>query len=55
VHVDCRLATITYVNEGMISHDQESKPVWWVESAALVYEGNLWRLQFFHSTRVPPK
>jgi hypothetical protein len=55
VHVDCRLATITYVNEGMISLDQESKPVWWLESAALVYDGNLWRLQSFHSTRVPPK
>ena len=55
VHIDCRLATITFVNEGSMGDAQTMQPRSWVESASLVYEGNLWRLQFFHSTRVEAK
>ncbi|HUS32813.1 MAG TPA: nuclear transport factor 2 family protein [Kofleriaceae bacterium] len=55
VVVDCTIAHVTYVNVGAIGDASSMQPRSWVESALLRYRGDRWRIQFFHSTRVPAK
>ena len=54
VHVSCNTALITYVNVGAIGDASGMQPMSWLESAALSYDAGVWRIHFFHSTRVPP-
>lgn len=53
VHVDGDVAWITYVNRGSIKDASGTKELSWLESAVLRKEKGSWRIQFFHSTRVP--
>ena len=53
VHIDAEMAWVTYVNRGSIKDAAETKNVSWLESAILRKEEGNWRIQFFHSTRVP--
>jgi quercetin dioxygenase-like cupin family protein len=53
VRVDGRTAWITYVNRGSVADAAGKKDVVWLESAVLQKEAGGWRVQFFHSTRVP--
>lgn len=54
VTVECGRAWITYVNEGSIQMPGASAPTpqQWLESAILKKQGGVWKLVFFHSTRV---
>lgn len=47
------VAWITYVNEGSVKDAAGTKNVSWLESAFLRKEKDAWRIEFFHSTRVP--
>ena len=53
VRIDGGTAWITYVNRGSITDVSGAKDVTWLESAVLQKEKDNWRIQFFHSTRVP--
>ena len=53
VHIDGKTAWVTYVNRGSIKDAAGTKDVSWLESAVLRKEKGNWRIQFFHSTRVP--
>lgn len=53
VHIDGNMAWVTYINRGSIKDASETKNVSWLESAVLRKEKDNWRIQFFHSTRVP--
>jgi len=53
VRVDCTTALITYVNVGAIGDATGMQPRSWLESATLRHTAGSWRLEFFHSTRVP--
>ena len=53
VHIDGDTAWVTYVNRGSIKDAAGTKDVSWLESAVLRKEKGDWRIQFFHSTRVP--
>src|SRR5947207_1713186 len=53
VHIDGGIAWVTYVNRGSIKDASETKDVSWLESAILRKDKGNWRIQFFHSTRVP--
>ena len=53
VHIDGNTAWVTYVNRGSIKDAAGTKDVSWLESAVLRKEKGNWRIQFFHSTRVP--
>jgi hypothetical protein len=46
-------AWITYVNQGSVKDASGTKDVTWLESAFLRKENGSWRIEFFHSTRVP--
>jgi ketosteroid isomerase-like protein len=53
VHIDGNIAWLTYINRGSIKDAAETKNVSWLESAVLRRQKDGWRIQFFHSTRVP--
>ena len=53
VHLVCDTAWITYVNRGSVTDVGGTQALTWLESAVLRYDGGRWRIQFFHSTRVP--
>ena len=53
VHIDCDMAWITYVNRGSLRTATQHQPLTWLESAVLQRQSGVWRIQFFHSTRVP--
>jgi Domain of unknown function (DUF4440) len=53
VRIHGRVAWITYVNEGSVRDASGTKRVTWLESAFLRKENEIWRIEFFHSTRVP--
>jgi ketosteroid isomerase-like protein len=55
VHISGDTAWITYVNRGSIKDTSGTKDVTWLESAVLQKEKGIWRIHFFHSTRVPDK
>jgi len=46
-------AWIAYVNRGSVGDAETATPVTWLESAMLVRLDGRWRIEFFHSTRVP--
>jgi ketosteroid isomerase-like protein len=54
VHAHGDIAWITYVNEGSVQDASGTKKVTWLESAVLRKQDGSWRVQFLHSTRVPP-
>ena len=45
-------ALITYVNRGSLQDHSGKKDLSWLESALLRKEQGVWRIRFFHSTRV---
>jgi ketosteroid isomerase-like protein len=53
VRIQGDVAWITYVNRGSIKDASGTKDLSWLESAVLRKENGTWRIQFFHSTRVP--
>jgi ketosteroid isomerase-like protein len=53
VHVEGRMAWITYVNRGSVTDASGLKNVTWLESAVLQKDAGHWRIRFFHSTRTP--
>lgn len=53
VHVDGKNAWVTYTNRGSITDATGVKELSWLESAVLRKEKGVWRIHFFHSTRVP--
>ena len=55
VRVQGAVAWITYLNRGNVQDAAGKKDVSWLESAVLLKEAGTWRIQFFHSTRVPAK
>ena len=55
VRIDHGVAWITYLNRGSVQDAAGKKDVSWLESAVLMKDGGTWRIQFFHSTRVPAK
>jgi hypothetical protein len=55
VRVEGKLAWITYVNRGSVQDAAGKRDVSWLESAVLLKDTGTWRIQFFHSTRVPVK
>lgn len=46
-------AWVTYVNRGSIADAAGVNELSWLESAVLRRENGVWRIHFFHSTRVP--
>jgi ketosteroid isomerase-like protein len=53
VHISGDSAWITYINHGSVKDASGTKDVTWLESAVLWKEEGNWRIQFFHSTRMP--
>jgi Domain of unknown function (DUF4440) len=53
VRIEGAVAWITYLNRGSVQEAAGKKDVSWLESAVLLKEAGTWRIQFFHSTRVP--
>ena len=53
VHLGCNDAWITYTNRGSLQDGSGTKSLIWLESAVLRKEEGGWKIQFFHSTRVP--
>ena len=53
VHLRCNDAWIAYTNRGSIQDESGTKNVTWLESAFLHKEAGVWKIQFFHSTRIP--
>jgi hypothetical protein len=53
VRLACNDALITYVNRGSLQDESGTKDLTWLESAFLHKEAGAWKIQFFHSTRVP--
>lgn len=53
VHLACNDAWIAYVNRGSVRDESGTKDLTWLESAFLHKEAGAWKIQFFHSTRVP--
>ena len=51
VHIEGRMAWVTYVNRGSVNDASGVKNVTWLESAVLRKEDEHWRVRFFHSTR----
>ncbi len=55
VRIEGAVAWITYLNRGSVQEATGKRDVSWLESAVLLKEAGTWRIQFFHSTRVPAK
>ncbi|MDP3738543.1 MAG: nuclear transport factor 2 family protein [Hyphomonadaceae bacterium] len=53
VDVACDMALVTYINNGSMTEAGATRPLSWLESATLRYDGQRWRIRFFHSTRIP--
>lgn len=53
VRIEGAVAWITYLNRGYVQDAAGKKDVSWLESAVLMKDSGTWRIQFFHSTRVP--
>jgi ketosteroid isomerase-like protein len=53
VHINHDVAWVTYMNQGSIQDATGSKDITWLESSILQRGNGGWRIQFFHSTRVP--
>lgn len=55
VRIEGAVAWITYLNRGHVQDAAGKRDVSWLESAVLLKQSGTWRIQFFHSTRVPVK
>jgi hypothetical protein len=53
VHIDCRTATLVYVNRGAVGDAKAMTPMTWLESDMLRWENGRWKIAFLHSTRAP--
>jgi hypothetical protein len=53
VRMDCATALVTYTNVGATGDETNLQPRSWLESATLRHLDGVWRIEFFHSTRVP--
>jgi hypothetical protein len=55
VHISGDHAWIAYLNVGSLkmSADAPVVPMQWLESATLAKQNGQWKIEFFHSTRVP--
>jgi ketosteroid isomerase-like protein len=53
VHVHGDLAWIAYVNRGSVVDAKGKKDASWLESAVLQKSAGVWKIRFFHATRVP--
>jgi hypothetical protein len=53
VHLGCDDAWIAYTNRGSLQDETGTKNLVWLESAFLHKEADVWKIRFFHSTRVP--
>ena len=53
VHVIGDTAWIAYVNKGAVKDVSGTKAESWLESAFLEKRGEVWKIVFMHSTRVP--
>jgi ketosteroid isomerase-like protein len=54
VRVEGNTAWVTYVNRGSVQDAAGVTERSWLESAVLGKEEGVWRIHFFHSTRVQP-
>ncbi len=54
VHVSGDTAWIAYVNDGSVTDASGTIHRKWLESAFLKRDAGIWKIAFFHSTRVPP-
>ena len=54
VHINGNTAWVAYVNEGSITDASGTVKQKWLESAFLQKQGDVWKILFMHSTRVPP-
>ncbi len=50
-HVGCNMAWAAWENVGSAGVPPNVQPVRWLESAVLVREKRVWKIDFFHSTR----
>ncbi|XZE52192.1 nuclear transport factor 2 family protein [Planctomycetaceae bacterium SH139] len=48
------VAWVSYWNKAEISRDSGQRTVVWLESAVMVKEGERWKVQLLHSTRLDP-
>ena len=55
VHINGNTAWISYVNRGSITDGSGTVKQQWLESAFLQKQGDMWKIVFMHSTRVPPE
>lgn len=55
VHINGNTAWISYVNRGSITDASGTMKQQWLESAFLQKQGDMWKIVFMHSTRVPPE
>lgn len=55
VHINGNTAWISYVNRGSITDASGTTKQQWLESAFLQKQGDMWKIVFMHSTRVPPE
>jgi ketosteroid isomerase-like protein len=53
VHISQDVAWVTYVNHGSVTDVSGTKDMTWLESAVLEKQKGVWRIRFFHSTRIP--
>ncbi len=53
VEAACRMALVTYTNNGSLTEAGSTRALTWLESATLIHDGQRWRIRFFHSTRAP--
>jgi hypothetical protein len=53
VHLACSDAWIAFTNRGSVEDASGKIDRVWLESAFLHKEAGVWKIQFFHSTRVP--
>ena len=55
VHVHCNQAWLSFVNVGSVQTPGTAEPIptRWLESAELEKQDGVWKIVFFHSTRVP--
>lgn len=54
VHPACDQAWAAWHNKGSVGDAAGTRPMTWLESAVLTWQGGRWRLAFLHSTRAPP-
>ena len=52
--VDCNIAWAAWENVGSAGVPPKVEPVRWLESAALIREEGLWKIDFFQSMRAAP-